>query len=457
MRLFKHTFILVGILSIFVSCEDFITVDPPQSALVRKTVFDSEETADRAILGIYADMANGIGFASGDIQSISFTASLSADELQNYNTAFPELNQFANNTLLPANNIVLSLWSDLYQTIYRANAVMEGVEASAVLPEPRKASLSAEAKFIRAFCYFYLVNLWGDVPLALTTDYRKNTNIARTETALTYGQLITDLEEAKLNLPSLSTNHLRPTKEAAAALLSRIYLFTGDWSNAIANATELIAGVPVIEPDLNNVFLTTSKEAIWQLARDNTNASEARLLTFTAQPVNAALRGSFVSSFEADDKRKTSWLGSTTVNSAVFYFPRKYKNVSYTPVTEYSIVLRLAEQYLIRAEANARLGKLPEAIADLDVIRNRAGLPSLQNTNPGINQADLLMAVERERRSELFTEWGHRWFDLKRFDLADEILLSMKPEWTATAGLYPIPATQITNDPAMSSQQNPGY
>src|SRR5690606_28078371 len=120
---------------------------------------------------------------------------------------------------------------------------------------------------------------------------------------------------------------------------------------------------------------------------------------------------------------KANWIGNVTSQSETYYFPYKYKISSgQDPWNEYPMVLRLAEQYLIRAEARAHQNKLPEAIADLDAIRERAGLLSIANIKPGIGQAELLDAILQERRVELFAEWGHRWFDLKRTAQADAIL-----------------------------------
>jgi starch-binding outer membrane protein, SusD/RagB family len=118
------------------------------------------------------------------------------------------------------------------------------------------------------------------------------------------------------------------------------------------------------------------------------------------------------------------------------------------------MVLRLAEQYLIRAEANLKLGDLAGAASDINTIRSRAGL----GNTPASTETDLLHAIAQERRIELFTEWGHRWLDLRRYGIVDAVLGPLKgASWNTTDQLYPIPLTQIQNDPAMSHAQNPGY
>ncbi|HEU4473178.1 MAG TPA: RagB/SusD family nutrient uptake outer membrane protein, partial [Flavisolibacter sp.] len=123
------------------------------------------------------------------------------------------------------------------------------------------------------------------------------------------------------------------------------------------------------------------------------------------------------------------------------------------PLAEYLIVFRLAEQYLIRAEARMHKGDIQGSISDLNIIRSRAGLPSLPVT---LTPVQLATAIEQERRVELFCEWGHRWQDLKRTGRAGAVLSTAKaPNWQSTDELYPIPAVEMQNNPFLT--QNPGY
>lgn len=122
-------------------------------------------------------------------------------------------------------------------------------------------------------------------------------------------------------------------------------------------------------------------------------------------------------------------------------------------ISEYYTPLRLAEQYLIRAEARANQDNLNGAVDDLNVIRKRAVLTTLLNS---LTQAQVLAAVAQENRIEFFAEWGHRWLDLKRTGQADAVLGSLKgSNWQTTDQLYPIPISEILRDPNL--EQNPGY
>ncbi len=115
------------------------------------------------------------------------------------------------------------------------------------------------------------------------------------------------------------------------------------------------------------------------------------------------------------------------------------------------MVFRLAEQYLIHAEAAAQLGNLGTAIADLNTVRARAGLGATTATG----QADVLAAIMHERQVELFCEWGNRWFDLNRTGTAGTVLNAEKGGFQSYMALYPVPLTQIQANPLL--RQNQGY
>lgn len=453
----RYAILLFMLTSAMFSCEDFVEISVPRTDLTSKSVFTSDETAIAAISNIYSQMLTG-GPATGDIRSVTFQASLCADELENVNTGSfgQELQQFYENELLPLNSLVERNWREFYQYIYKANAILEGLRSAEGVTSETVKQLQGESKFIRAFSHFYLVNLFGDVPLILTTDFRTNTELGRTPSREVYQQIITDLKDAQIllseNYAFSSGERVRPNKWVAMALLARVYLYTENYSEAAALSSMVINNsLYRLLSDLDSVFLTNSREAIWQLHRLS-NTNEAATFIFGGNPTNAIIQNQFINAFEAGDNRAFDWVGRTGDGSNTLYYPFKYKVVGSTnPVKEYSVVLRLAEQYLIRAEARTKLGDIPGAQADVNAIRNRAGLP---NTNAN-DQPTLLLAIEQERKFELFTEWGHRWLDLKRTNQDNQVLSTLKTGWELTDALYPIPEIQIQNDP--NTKQNPGY
>jgi hypothetical protein len=444
------------------ACKKFVEVAPPSTELIAATVFTNDEKATAALVSIYSRIMEGVsGFASGGSQSYTELGGLSSDELINYSVAASR-EEFYTNALSPSNPTLTAVWNQTYQYIFQANAVLEGLSASSGVTPGTKKQLEGEAKFIRAFLHFYLLNYWGNIPYVTSTDYRTNALLPRLGSTEVYQKIITDLTQAENLLTETyvsGSERVRPNKWTAAAFLARVYLYDQQWDKAASEASLVINATDYsLVPDLNNCFLKNSPEAIWQLKPviPNYNSSEGYNFILLGQPDNVSLSPLLVSGFEPSDMRRVAWIDSITVANETFYFPYKYKikgGATNTALSEYSIVLRLAEQYLIRAEARARLSDISGAQSDLDRIRERAGLP-----NTTANSQDLLLlAIEHERQTELFTEWGgHRWLDLKRTGRADAILSALKgPGWQTTDQLYPLPQTELQKDPNLT--QNPGY
>lgn len=457
MKNIKLIYLIAGaIIYLQTSCKKFLEIDAPKNSLSSAQIFKNDETATSAVTGIYSGMANS-GYASGGNTSITSLCGLSADEFENYNFSLVE---FYENALHPQNTSISSLYALPYTHIYTVNAILEGLSASKGISPPVRSQLEGEAHFIRAFCYFYLVNLFGPVPLQLSSDYRESRNHPRAAEAAVYQQIITDLETAESLLTDdyVSGERVRPNRAAAQALLARTYLYTKDWQNAEKYASLVIGKTGIYDlVGLDEIFIKNSKEIIWSIFPSaNTNSQDGNLFILQATPDYVSLRKNFASTaFEPNDKRKTAWIGNYTDQTGSYDYPYKYKVKSSTTITEYSVVFRLAEQYLIRAEARAMQNKLTESAGDLDQIRRRAGLLAIKDTHPDISQIQLLNAIQHERQTELFAEWGHRWFDLKRSGLSTAILSPLKSGWKATDILYPIPVEEISRNHQIT--QNQGY
>ncbi|NOT73427.1 MAG: RagB/SusD family nutrient uptake outer membrane protein [Cyclobacteriaceae bacterium] len=446
------------------ACESFVEIAPPKTESVSSIVYADDVSATAAIRGIYHEMVRS-GFASGLSSSVTFVGGASADELISYGSA---LDEFYNNNVLPTSNSNSAIWAGAYKSIYYCNSAIEGLQQSTSITAAVRNQLLGEAKFIRSFCHFYLTNLYGEIPISTSTDYVVNSSSKRATKDQVIALIKQDLTEAQGLLANdfqfTSSERVRVTSWAASAMLARVHLYSGDWVNAESVSTTVINQATLFKlvTDLNVAFLKNSTEAIWQLmpvvTGQNTNEGSLFIpFSSTSLPSTASLTTSLINSFEVGDKRKTNWTGNQTVAATVIYFPLKYKvRLLNQPVTEYSMVLRLAEQYLIRSEARARQGKLPESMSDLDVIRSRAGLPSIQTKIPVPTMDNLLLAIEQERRVEFFSEWGHRWLDLKRWDRANAVLQPVKPGWALTDLLYPIPQTELAANPNLNPQ-NSGY
>ncbi|MBC9797033.1 RagB/SusD family nutrient uptake outer membrane protein [Sinomicrobium weinanense] len=454
--------LLLSILFFMMSCEDFVAIDPPNSRVVSDVVFENDVLAITAMNGVYHQLFQLSNFAGGGIHSVTVLGGLSADEFQLHNTLlYPGLPEFYQNQVSIANSHNLSLWSSAYNTIYNANAVLEGLETSQGITAPVKKQLEGEALFVRAFAHFYLVNLFGDVPLITTTDYTANALAFRVSETDVYKQIIQDLTTAQKLLEDTYRDGERtsPNRFTASALLARVYLFLEDWENAEMMASEVIAAhdLYVLEENLNAVFLANNREAIWQISPvGSTGQTYEGNLFILNTPNNfltpMSLSNTLVHSFDDTDQRFADWVGILPQDADTLYYPYKYK-ISFTTEapSEYSTVFRLAELYLIRAEARARQGNIPGAQEDLNHIRGRAGL---ENTIATTEEA-LISAVLSEKRREFFAEWGHRWLDLKRTGRAATVLSPVKPNWKPTAVLLPIPEAERSKNPNLT--QNEGY
>lgn len=453
-------------------CRRAVEVPAPSNSLIGETVFANSKTATAVLTGVYHGMHATNGIADGN-WSISKFMATAADESKNYFIGVAATQFYANQL---SSNPGTYFWSQLFKAIYAANSVIEGVSKSETLSQEVKDQLTGEAKFIRAFMNFYGVNLYGRMPIVTSTNYRVNNVITRSTQPDVYKLIVQDLLDAKQLLKNeyrdasnnATTERIRPNRAAAAALLARTYLYMKDWTNAEIQATEVIgtAGYTLLN-DINKVFLKNSEEAIWQLASTHatiTNTLDGFYFTLKTSPGfqhHTTLSTYIVNAFEdkAKDNRYKIWVGSYTAGATTYYYPAKYKaSNTNTPVTEYSMIMRVGELYLIRAEARANLNK-PTAKNDLDAIRNRAGLGGY--TGP-LTPAALLAAVMQERRVELFTEWGHRWFDLKRTGALDPLMkgdngvtAGKGGKWTANDTLVPLPITEISINPKLG--QNDGY
>lgn len=258
------------------------------------------------------------------------------------------------------------------------------------------------------------------------------------------------------------SSRIYANKYAATALLARVYLYLGLWSDAEVQASTVINDTKDLEllSDLNSIFLKNSKESIWQLeVVDRYPYATLEADSFIPSDSNSIpkynLTSVLLNSFEAGDKRKIAWVGNSKVSTNFYYYPQKYKvkNGTSGNITEYYTLLRLSEQYLIRAEARANQGKLTDAISDLNVIRKRASLSDLPSL---LNKTDVLTAVAQENKIEFFAEMGHRWLDLKRTKTANDVLGPFKgSNWQSTDQLFPIPASERSVNPNLT--QNPGY
>lgn len=472
------------------SCKKFVELTPPDTSLEAEKVYQSDISATSAVSSILGELGSYSAFSQG-FGGISILCGLTADELNTVSQQ-PSYQQVFTNTLLPDNTITGDIWNRGYKHIYAANAIIEGATRSTSLSDKARKQVLGEAYFLRAFMYFQLMNLYGDLPLLTGTDYQQNLAASRQPVSKVLQQMTDDLTQAQSMLTASYSNNnnltttarVRPNKWAATALLARVYLYQRNWQHAEEQATAVISrsDTYVLDPNLNNVFKPSSPEAIWHLPPGVSNSAQntytgdgysfsvAYLKSFGVGPqafgfdLSNYLNDGLVALFEPGDKRRDSWIDSLSEGGKKYYMPYKYKNGADGGGTlEYLMVLRLAEQYMIRAEARLKQNNLTGARQDIDALRARAGLSATTATTGD----QIMAAIEKEKRLELFLEWGQRWMDLKRWpgitnpgiSRAEEVMAVVTPQkggvWNKNWLKFPIPVNEVRNGPNMV--QNDGY
>jgi hypothetical protein len=454
----NYIIFLILFISLFTSCEEFLEIDPPKNQLVGEYIFEETATVDGAFAHIYTELRES-AFTTGTGSGISYLLGCYADELNHLSEDEPSTRSFFNNSVLPSNYEIAGIWNSSYKLIYDCNKILEGVENSNSLTLEDKNRFIGEAYFIRAFIHFHLANLFGDIPFLDTTDYRENTKTTKLPLESVYELSVLDLISAKKLLygDRFTMNKFRPNYWTASALLARIYLYSQSWDLAKEEAVHIISEGPfALEKKLDEVFLIESKETLWHLdsGTKGNNTYEGRtFFSFSAPPSNTAMSNDLLDSFEEGDMRFIHWVGAISGGDHTWYYPFKYKQSGPTDETlEYSVLFRLPELYFIAAEASAQMGQSNEALIFLNKIRTRASLPALSFSI----LEELLESILHERRIELFSEQGHRFFDLKRTGNADDVLSKVKSFWDETDKLLPLPEDELLKNPNLLPQNN-GY
>ncbi|MFA6084790.1 RagB/SusD family nutrient uptake outer membrane protein [Mucilaginibacter sp.] len=442
---------LIGAIALF-SCKKLVEVNTPKNQLTTDKVFADSTSATAAVIGIYALYDKYIN------NNYNKFMGLYTDELTYTSSTQGTLDYVK--SLVPATNTPnLNYWKYNYASIYQCNDIIEQLQKSTALSSSTVLDFTNEAKFLRAYAYFHLVNVYGSVPLVISTDVNVNATIANSDSASVYKQIVRDLKDAQSNLSInyRGAGRVRANKYAATALLSKVYLWQKDWVNAESSASAIInSSLYTPLPAPAQAFLANSKETILSFWTQNGFVSDASSLIPSSGAPGYFFTTSLVNAFELGDLRKSNWIKTSVVSGKTYYSPYKYKNrAANTSVPEYLIALRAGEQYLIRAEARAQQGNISGssgAIADLNVIRTRAGLG---NYSEATDQSSVVAAIRHEKQVELFTEWGNRFLDLKRTGGLNAAIGSFKSTWKPNAIVLPIPQNELNTNPNLT--QNQGY
>lgn len=430
----------------FSSCSKLLERSPNDALATKDAIIDAG-TARAAIIGAYDRLQS---YQTSDFPTLG---TITADNVI-FNGTLSQYLQLDQNAVPPDNVITVSAYQSIYRLINSANSVIAYVPGvnDPALSATEKNSIIGEAYFLRALGYFDLGRGWGGVQLLLgpTTDLGVIKGVKRSTIEQTYDQVLADLTEAEKLLTDDANTRSRAQKSAVYALRARLHLYRKQWASAEEYATKVIQNskYELVKP-YKNFFATPfqTKESVLELKYSANDRNSYWNLwypsslggQYTLKPSETII--SKLNNPAIGGSRKALLAGSGNSVYGVLYNTQGQN-------TDPAYLIRIAELYLIRAEARAQQNQLTLALEDLNTIKNRADVASVSITDKTL----LLNAIDEERNVEFAFE-AHRWFDLVRTEKAGTVLgVTNKNFW-----LFPLPYQDVLSDPALEGKNNPGY
>lgn len=472
----KYTFLAAVCLC--VACQSILDKDPI-ATLDAGSFFQTEADAIQAVNAAYKPLT----FSNPNNNFYWAFGSLASDEaITGGDGSRPGLIELDALTHTPRTEEINSFWRGQYAGITQANLVLDKIEK--IPATPLKNRIIGEALFLRAYYYFLLTQVFGDVPLFTNIVSPDKLKVPRTPKADIYKQIIIDCDRAaELLPPQYSAADVgRPTKGAALALAAKTYLYQKNWEKTVEYVGKVKAlnvyGLMANYEDNFKEKTQNNKESVWEIQHTNLELNVGNSLNqwwmskkITGGYGFAEATDTFVKTFETDDPRRMftvaanneDYFGTVYKNSfsSTRYSPRKYLQADSTATQKADgdinyTAIRYAEVLLWEAEALAELGRVAEALVPLETVRARAraqavnplsALPRIISTD----KATVIAAIRRERQVELGFEM-HRFFDLVRWGTASKAIPEFK---VGKHEVFPIPQTEMDLNPSLV--QNPGY
>lgn len=440
-------FLILSVLFVTESC-NILNTEPVQYISDQSSITD-EKSAESALYGLYNKLQQGNYYGGAGFQGNIFLSGGDAV----WTGTWDYLNHFVTHSAKSDNVSIYDSWLAIYGTVNQANHVIAKVPGiiDAGFTETERNTFLGEALFIRSLAYFDLARTWGNVPVVLvpTTSVHDFDGVKQSTQKQVYQQVLTDLDRAE-NLLSTTINRNRGAKQAVQALKARVYLYNGDWEKAEQYATLLISSSDYALVDWPTFLKgTATKESIFELNFTTADASShySNWTNAAGRAQWAPNRGLYelLTSPITGGSRKNLIQNASTPSKLDYYIQLLWwRSAGDNP----TYILRIAEQYLIRAEARAKKATpdLAGALADLNAVRKRSELTSSNAATAN----EVLLAIENERRAEFAYE-PHRWFDLVRTGRAGVVLgVTDQNKW-----IFPIPYNDVQADKDLV--QNPGY
>jgi starch-binding outer membrane protein, SusD/RagB family len=445
----KIIYITITFSVLMFSCTKMLDIEPTDSISSNEAIKD-KAGVDKAIAGSY----DAFQYAGLYGRNRVILGDLAADNLVWTGTTY-DYYEIDNNDVAIENGIIDGMWSASYDGINRVNNVLAALPGIGDLTDEERGNYEGEALFMRALFHFNLLLYFGGVPIVTAPTFNVDeVDRPRNTEAEMYDQIISDLDSAELKLPGPDEMpEGRANSYSATALLARVYLTRFHAENnsqyaleAIAKADSVIdAGAFSLLGDYASLYKDGGSERIFQVVfsvQDRNVICQYFYPRSLTGRYEVAPSESLMQSFDPADSLRLK--ASVAIDSLGKPYGYKYQDLS--EGADAVLVIRLAEMYLIKAEALAYTnGDISTIQNNINIIRSRAGLePTVAETYD-----ELKLAIENERRHEFAFE-GHRWFDLVRTKRAT-ILLGINEDQT----LFPIPLSEMTTNKLMT--QNPGY
>ncbi len=448
------TVILGTLLVVSSSCENVLEPEPID-LLTNDIVLNEPSDVGNVEIGLYSAFRN---IAPATVIAGDCTA-----DMLIHNGTFSQYRELGTKQISSANASVAALWGAIYNTVYIANFILERLPEVEGVPTAQRNQVMGTAHFLRGYAYFIALYSFGGVPEVTTTDIETNRNIPRATESEILTLIEDDYNEALNTVPAQAVNAGYVGEFAVSAALARFHLYQGNWAQAQEFATDVIDSEEyeleldfssIVEEDFTNEAIL---EVGYTLADDPGTSGNFGLNNLFVG------RREIIPSNEVVVALATSESGDR-FSSMKFDLANLSGNDNGWSVAKYGtadadnnnvVVFRLAEMYLIRAEARTQLENvtgLNSAQTDINTLRTRANAPSIGS----VSKSQMLRLIEEERRYELAFE-GHRWYDLVRTGRAQEVMSAFSVNWRSDFELWPIPQREIQNNPALVGNQNPGY
>jgi hypothetical protein len=447
------------------ACDDILKPEPID-LLSDDIVLNSPNDVPNVELGLYSAFRP-------IIPSAVIAGDCTADMLI-HNGTFSNFRELGTKQITAANSSAAALWGSIYNTVYIANFILDRLpNVSGVVTNERE-RVMATAHFLRGYAYFVALYTFGGVPLVTETPIAANLNIPRADASDVRDFILDDFNAALGSLPELPANAGFASDYAVQAALAKYYLYLEDWNEAQDYATSVInSGRYVLDTLFTNIVDDDfTSEAIFEMGYTinddpGTNGAIGLNNLFVGRreiiPSNQTILA--LSSNESGERFASIDFSASDLAGA----DNGWRVAKYGTADQDNnnvVVFRLAEMYLIRAEARARLGNITgpnSAQSDINILRARADIWDIETETKtftprvgSASQAQMLQIIENERLYELAFE-GHRWYDLVRTGRASTVMEAFNSNWKDAYELWPIPQREIQTNPALAGDQNPGY